>query len=153
VAEARPAIYLYAQTYRVEGREVTRAGFIALGEVSEYARGVVLPHERTHAGPKADRLRLLEVRDSSPSPSSCSACCSTPRRTPILAGLAGYVVSVVVWILALSRVPVSIAYPMLSVGYIVNALAASELFSESLTAQKLVGIGFIIVGVWLVARS
>ena len=72
---------------------------------------------------------------------------------PILAGLTCYVVSVVVWILALSRVPVSIAYPMLSVGYIVNALAAWMLFGESITAQKLVGIGFIVVGVYLVARS
>ena len=72
---------------------------------------------------------------------------------PIIGGLACYVVSVVVWILALSRVPVSVAYPMLSVGYIVNALAAWWLFGESLGAQKLVGIGFIIVGVFLVARS
>ena len=71
----------------------------------------------------------------------------------ILGGLGCYVVSVVVWILALSRVPVSVAYPMLSVGYIVNALAAWMLFGESLTAQKLVGIGFIVVGVFLVARS
>jgi multidrug transporter EmrE-like cation transporter len=71
----------------------------------------------------------------------------------ILAGLACYVVSVVVWILALSRVPVSVAYPMLSVGYIVNALAAWWLFGESLGAQKVVGIGFIVVGVFLVARS
>ncbi len=71
----------------------------------------------------------------------------------ILAGLGCYVVSVVVWILALSRVPVSVAYPMLSVGYIVNALAAWWLFGESLTAQKVVGIGFIVVGVFLVARS
>jgi multidrug transporter EmrE-like cation transporter len=72
---------------------------------------------------------------------------------PILGGLACYVVSVVVWILALSRVPVSVAYPMLSVGYIVNAIAAWLLFGESITAQKLVGIGFIVVGVFLVARS
>jgi len=72
---------------------------------------------------------------------------------PILAGLACYVVSVVVWILALSRVPVSVAYPMLSVGYVVNAFAAWALFGESLGAQKLAGIGFIVVGVWLVARS
>jgi multidrug transporter EmrE-like cation transporter len=71
----------------------------------------------------------------------------------IVAGLGCYVVSVVIWILALSRVPVSIAYPMLSVGYIVNALAAWYLFDESLSMQKLVGIGFIIVGVYLVARS
>jgi multidrug transporter EmrE-like cation transporter len=71
----------------------------------------------------------------------------------ILAGLGCYVVSVVVWILALSRVPVSVAYPMLSVGYIVNAVAAWLLFGESLGVQKLVGIGFIVVGVFLVARS
>jgi multidrug transporter EmrE-like cation transporter len=72
---------------------------------------------------------------------------------PILAGLGCYVVSVVVWILGLSRVPVSVAYPMLSVGYILNALAAWMLFGESLPAQKLVGIGFIVIGVFLVARS
>jgi multidrug transporter EmrE-like cation transporter len=72
---------------------------------------------------------------------------------PILGGLACYVVSVVFWILALSRVDVSIAYPMLSVGYVVNALAAWLLFSEQLTASRVAGIGIIIVGVWLVARS
>jgi multidrug transporter EmrE-like cation transporter len=72
---------------------------------------------------------------------------------PILGGLACYVVSVVVWVLALSRVPVSVAYPMLSVGYIVNAFAAWMLFGESLAAQKLIGIAFIMIGVFLVARS
>jgi uncharacterized protein (DUF1015 family) len=56
-----PAIYPYSQTYRVGGHEVTRAGFVALGEVSDYARGIVLPHERTHAGPKQDRMRLLQA--------------------------------------------------------------------------------------------
>jgi multidrug transporter EmrE-like cation transporter len=70
----------------------------------------------------------------------------------ILGGLACYVVSVVVWIMGLSRVEVSVAYPMLSIGYIVNAAAAWVLFGESLTAQKLVGIGFIVVGVFLVSR-
>jgi uncharacterized protein (DUF1015 family) len=59
--DERPAIYPYHQTYRVAGREVTRAGLIALGRVTDYARGEVLPHERTHAGPKEDRLRLLEA--------------------------------------------------------------------------------------------
>ena len=59
--EERAAIYPYHQTYAVGGQTVTRMGFIALGEVSEYARGVVLPHERTHAGPKRDRMELLET--------------------------------------------------------------------------------------------
>ena len=71
----------------------------------------------------------------------------------IAGGLACYVFSVAVWIVGLSRVPVSIAYPMLSVGYIVNAAAAWYLFGESLTAQKLIGIAFIVCGVFLVARS
>jgi multidrug transporter EmrE-like cation transporter len=72
---------------------------------------------------------------------------------PILGGLACYAVSVVFWILALSRVDVSIAYPMLSIGYVVNALAAWLLFSEQLNTARIAGIGVIILGVWLVARS
>ncbi|HUH93996.1 MAG TPA: EamA family transporter [Casimicrobiaceae bacterium] len=71
----------------------------------------------------------------------------------IAAGLGCYVVSVAVWIVGLSRVPVSVAYPMLSLGYIVNAVAAQYLLGESVTFARWLGIGFIVVGVWLVARS
>ena len=71
----------------------------------------------------------------------------------IVGGLGCYAVSVVVWIMALSRVEVSLAYPMLSIGYVVNAVAAWYLFGEALTAQRMIGIGTIIVGVFLVARS
>jgi multidrug transporter EmrE-like cation transporter len=71
----------------------------------------------------------------------------------IVGGLGCYVISVVVWILALSRTEVSIAYPMLSIGYVLNALAAWYLFGEVLGAQRLAGIGIIIVGVFFVARS
>ena len=71
----------------------------------------------------------------------------------IVGGLACYGVSVVVWIMALSRTEVSVAYPMLSIGYVINALAAWYLFGEAVGAQRMVGIGVIIVGVYLVARS
>ena len=71
----------------------------------------------------------------------------------IIGGLSCYVVSVVVWIMALSRVEVSVAYPMLSIGYVVNAIAAWYLFGEALGAMRLSGIGIIIIGVYLVARS
>jgi multidrug transporter EmrE-like cation transporter len=71
----------------------------------------------------------------------------------IVGGLTCYVVSVVVWIMALSRTEVSIAYPMLSIGYVINAVAAWYLFGEAVGAQRMVGIGVIIVGVFLVARS
>ena len=68
-------------------------------------------------------------------------------------GLICYPISVVVWIVALSRVDVSIAYPMLSIGYIVNAVAAWHLFDEPMNLGKVVGIGIIIVGVYVLARS
>ena len=68
-------------------------------------------------------------------------------------GLFLYGISVVVWILALSRVDVSIAYPMLSLGYVVNALAAYWLFGEMLTPMRLAGIGIILVGVYVLTRG
>ena len=71
----------------------------------------------------------------------------------IVGGLSCYVVSVAIWILALSRVEVSIAYPMLSIEYMVNAAAAYLLFGEAVGVQRLVGIGIIVLGVYVVARS
>jgi multidrug transporter EmrE-like cation transporter len=71
---------------------------------------------------------------------------------PLWVGLACYGVSVVVWLGALSRVPVSIAYPMLSIGYVVNAFAAVSLFGEVLSVGKLVGIAMICAGVITLAR-
>ena len=71
----------------------------------------------------------------------------------ILGGVICYVVSLVVWILGLSRVEVSIAYPMLSIGYVLNAVAAWYLFGEAVSVTRLAGIGVIIIGVNIVARS
>lgn len=75
------------------------------------------------------------------------------RHPGILGGLACYVVSVMIWIVALSRVEVSIAYPMLSIGYVVNALLAWWLFGEAVNLQRWAGIAVILVGVALVAQS
>jgi multidrug transporter EmrE-like cation transporter len=72
---------------------------------------------------------------------------------PILGGLTCYVISVGVWIVGLSRVDVTIAYPMLSIGYIVNALGAWYFLGEAVSAQRLLAIAIIIVGVVLLTRS
>jgi drug/metabolite transporter (DMT)-like permease len=72
---------------------------------------------------------------------------------PILGGLACYVISVLVWIVGLSRVDVTIAYPLLSLGYVINALGAWYFLGEVVSAQRLLAIGVIIVGVVLLARS
>jgi multidrug transporter EmrE-like cation transporter len=62
-------------------------------------------------------------------------------------------VSVILWLGALSRVPVSIAYPMLSIGYVVNAVAALFLFNEALTGAKVIGILLTVAGVIVLARA
>ncbi|MGH8148897.1 MAG: SMR family transporter [Steroidobacteraceae bacterium] len=75
------------------------------------------------------------------------------RAPPLWAGFCCYGVSVFLWIGALSRVPVSVAYPLLSIGYIVNAFAAAALFGEALTVSKLAGIGIIVLGVVVLTRA
>jgi uncharacterized protein (DUF1015 family) len=56
--DAQPALYRYHQTFTAEGRTATRTGFICRIRLHKFSEGVVLPHERTLAGPKADRLKL-----------------------------------------------------------------------------------------------
>jgi drug/metabolite transporter (DMT)-like permease len=72
---------------------------------------------------------------------------------PILAGLACYALSLVVWIMGLSRTDVTIAYPMLSLGYVVAAAGAWLFLGETISPQRLLAIGVIMVGVALLARS
>lgn len=56
--DAAPAFYRYHQRFDTEGGTVTRKGFICRLRLSPFSDGVVLPHERTLAGPKIDRLKL-----------------------------------------------------------------------------------------------
>ena len=83
---------------------------------------------------------------------SWTAAAQLVKAPPLWAGLACYGISVFLWVGALSRVPVSIAYPLLSIGYVVNAFAAAALFGEALSATKLAGIGLIVAGVLLLTR-
>ncbi len=71
----------------------------------------------------------------------------------IISAMACYGLSVVIWILALSRVQVSIAYPLLSMGYVVNAVAAWYLFNEAFNPTKVLGVGVIILGVIIISRA
>ena len=59
--DEKPALYAYEQTFTVDGQTYTRLGMTAALELAEFDEGIVLPHERTHSGPKADRLRLMEA--------------------------------------------------------------------------------------------
>jgi multidrug transporter EmrE-like cation transporter len=72
---------------------------------------------------------------------------------PFWLALCAYGLSVIVWTIGLSRVPVSQAYPVLSLGYIVTALAAWAMLGETVSLTRWAGIGVIMAGVWLVVRS
>jgi drug/metabolite transporter (DMT)-like permease len=64
-----------------------------------------------------------------------------------------YALSVMVWVVGLSRLPVSQAYPVLSLGYVIAALFAWLAFGEAVSLAHWAGIGLIIAGVLLVSRS
>ena len=72
---------------------------------------------------------------------------------PLWYALFAYGLSLVVWLVGLSRVPVTQAYPLLSLGYVINIGLAWWLLGEVPNAQRVGGIAVIIVGVVLVARS
>jgi drug/metabolite transporter (DMT)-like permease len=72
---------------------------------------------------------------------------------PLWYALFAYGLSVIIWIVALSRVPVTQAYPLLSLGYVINIGLAWWLLGEVPNAQRVAGIGVIVIGVILVARS
>lgn len=68
-------------------------------------------------------------------------------------GVACYAVSVLAWIVALSRTEVSLAYPFLSIGYVVTAVAAWSLLGETMSVTRIAAIALICSGVVLLSRS
>ena len=72
---------------------------------------------------------------------------------PIIAGLVCYVISLVVWIIGLSRTDVTIAYPMLSLGYVVSAAGAWMFLGEAVSLQRMLALAIIVAGVALLART
>jgi multidrug transporter EmrE-like cation transporter len=75
------------------------------------------------------------------------------KSLPFWTGMLCYAASVCVWVAALSKAPVSTAYPMLSLGYVVVAAASVAWLGETLTPAKVLGIALICAGVVLVSRS
>ncbi len=69
VQEDEPAIWALRQDYRApDGSTRSRIGFFARVRVEDYGAGRIRPHERTHPGPKEDRLRLTRATRANLSP-------------------------------------------------------------------------------------
>ncbi len=63
IRDGAPGIWVYAQSFDhpVSGERIDRLGFISRLHLEPFSAGIVLPHERTLSGPKADRLKLMEA--------------------------------------------------------------------------------------------
>jgi len=69
VQDDEPALWALVQDYTgPDGRTLTRNGFFARVRVEDYGPGTIRPHERTHPGPKEDRLRLTRATQANLSP-------------------------------------------------------------------------------------
>lgn len=75
------------------------------------------------------------------------------KSLPFWTGMVCYGASLCVWLAALSKAPVSTAYPMLSLGYVVVAVVSVGWLGESMTLAKIAGIVLICLGVVLLTRS
>jgi uncharacterized protein (DUF1015 family) len=69
VQDAEPALWAHTQEYTgPDGIARTRRGFFCRARIEDYGAGAVRPHERTHPGPKEDRLRLMRATKADLSP-------------------------------------------------------------------------------------
>jgi uncharacterized protein (DUF1015 family) len=69
VRDTEPAMWAHTQSYKgPDGVARTRRGFFCRVRIEEYGAGRVRPHERTHPGPKEDRLRLTRATRANVSP-------------------------------------------------------------------------------------
>jgi uncharacterized protein (DUF1015 family) len=61
VQDSGRSLYVYHQEFEVEGRRLTRKGFMARVRLEKFGQGRIYPHEETLSGPKADRLKLFHA--------------------------------------------------------------------------------------------
>jgi len=71
----------------------------------------------------------------------------------IIIGIGCYVLGMVLWLIVLSRVDLSFAYPLLGMSYILVVLSASVILKEDVSLQRWLGTLVIFLGVVIVARS
>jgi len=70
-----------------------------------------------------------------------------------VAGIVLYAISAVFWLIVLSRVPLSVAYPVVAVGYVVVVLYSKFVFGEEVKWIAWVGLAFIVIGVAITAQG
>ena len=100
-------------------------------------------------GMTAPGLRSVLASDANPA-QIAYAIAASPS---ILLGMFCFGLSAIVWLFVLSKVPLSTAYPFVALGIAITVIAGRLIFDEPMPVTKLLGVGFIIVGVVAVAIS
>jgi multidrug transporter EmrE-like cation transporter len=78
---------------------------------------------------------------------------STIFHKPVFIGISLYVIATVLWLFALTTLDISLAYPLLSIGYILTAILAVVYLKESVTVGRWLGIALIVAGSVLILRT
>ncbi|PIU64768.1 MAG: 4-amino-4-deoxy-L-arabinose transferase [Armatimonadetes bacterium CG07_land_8_20_14_0_80_40_9] len=71
----------------------------------------------------------------------------------VLLGFSFYVISSILWLVVVSRAPLSYAYPLISIGYVIIVFLSWLIFKEDVPLVRWLGVAFICFGVCLVAQS
>ena len=71
----------------------------------------------------------------------------------VFMGIMSFAISSIFWLVVLSRIDLSMAYPLVSIAYIVTAIFSYYFFKEHITLIRWIGIITICLGVFLVSRS
>lgn len=78
----------------------------------------------------------------------------SPLLSPgVILGLALYAIGTLLWITVLGKVEVSQAYPFVGLGFVLTALLGYAFFGDTLSLQRMAGIGLVIGGIVLIAQS
>ncbi|MEK6645781.1 MAG: EamA family transporter [Candidatus Firestonebacteria bacterium] len=97
---------------------------------------------------------MLQVGRFNSDPSQAIPLLIKAFQTPLVfLGFLSYAISSLAWLIVLSRVELSFAYPLVSIGYVIVVLLSSILFNEHVTFTRLAGTFVIAIGVYLISIS
>jgi drug/metabolite transporter (DMT)-like permease len=97
-----------------------------------------------------DRIGALSANGASAIIQTALRVVTTPL---IFVGLSFYVLGAAFWLLVLSKLDLSLAYPMLALTYVLIPLAAQFILGEQVPVLRWLGVGIIFVGVIVVAQT
>lgn len=70
-----------------------------------------------------------------------------------IAGMGCYAISIGLWLIVLGKLEVSIAYPLLSIGYVITAFIGYFFLKEDVNLLRIAGLSLIIIGICVISRS